>query len=146
MNNSLTKYFSRDSCDIPTLLDIFDDSDFFTRRPLDLFRHVDDVKIDIVDGDDKIELVAITPGFSKENISIKYDKGYLTISGDIKEEKEKEEKRYLYREIGSKKFTRRFHLGESIDKSNIDAHFKDGVLNVTLPKREEEKFKEITIN
>lgn len=143
MNNSLTKHFSRD---FPSLLDVFDDDNFFTRRPLDLFRHMDDVKVDIVDHDDKIEIVAVTPGFDKKNIDIKYDKGYLTINGEIKKDETKEEKKYLYREIGSNSFARKFYLGDSFDKKNIDAHFKDGVLTIILPKKEEEKFRQISIN
>jgi len=145
MNNSLTKYFSRDIPLVPSLFSLFDDGDFFTRRPLELFKHTDDIKVDIVDHDDKVAVTAITPGFSKGNIKIEYDKGYLTVSGDIKKEETKEEKKYLYREIGSNSFARRFYLGDSFDKANIDASFKDGILTITLPKKEEEKFKEIEI-
>ena len=142
--NSLTKYFSRDIPLAPSLFSIFDEGDFFG-RPMGTLRNFDNVKVDIVDHDDKVEVVVITPGFSKENIKIEYDKGYLTVSGDIKKEETKEEKKYLYREIGSNSFARRFYLGDSFDKANIDASFKDGILTITLPKKEEEKFKEIEI-
>jgi len=136
--DSLIKYFSRD---IPSL---FDDSDFFfNRRSLGFFDG-DNVKVDVVEKDDQLEVVAVTPGFDKKDIKIEYEKGYLTVSGEVKEEKE-EKKKYLYREIGSKTFARRFYLGDSFDKQNIDANFKNGVLTITLPKKEEEKLKEIEI-
>jgi HSP20 family protein len=145
---SLTNYFSRDLPqirDIPTLLSIFDDSDnFFNRRSLGFLSDFDNVKVDVVENAENVEVTAVTPGFDKKDIKIEYDKGYLTVSGEVKEEKE--EKKYLYREIGSKKFTRKFQLGDTFDKENIDASFKNGVLVITLPKKEEEKFKEIQIN
>ena len=146
--NGLTNYFSRDLPairDIPTLLSIFDDSDnFFNRRSLGFLSDFDNVKVDVVENADNVEVTAVTSGFGKKDIKIEYDKGYLTVSGDIKEKDE--EKKYLYREIYNKKFARKFYLGETIDKGNIDAHFKAGIITVTLPKKEEEKLKEIQIN
>ena len=98
-----------------------------------LFRsNVDDAQVDIVEHDKDVEVIAEIPGFKKEDIEIKYEKGYLTISGEIKKDTEKKTAKYLHREIGSRSFARRFYLGDSFDSDKIDATFKDGILNVIL--------------
>ena len=91
--NSLTNYFSRDLPairDIPTLLSIFDDSDnFFNRRSLGFLSDFDNVKVDVVENADNVEVTAVTPGFGKKDIKIEYDKGYL-------KSKKKKRKRNTY--------------------------------------------------
>ena len=129
----------RFSQDIPSVLDIFDDDSFFSCR------RFDDVKVDILEHDDKVEVVAMTPGFDKNNINVKYEKGSLIISGKIKKDDDNKNKKYLYRETTNKLFSRSFYLGDLFDKTNIDAHFKNGILTIILPKKEEEKFKQINI-
>jgi HSP20 family protein len=138
----LTKY----SRDIPSL---FDRNDFLPSLFNSLFdespRLVDTTKIDVIEHDEKLEVLAEVPGYSKEDIKVEYEKGYLSITGEVKREKESD-KKYLHKEIGSRSFARRFYLGTSIDKANISATFKDGILKIDLPKNEEEKFKQIEIN
>jgi len=128
----------------------FDGDDFFSNVVRDwlarpLFGAEDSAKIDILEHDDKIEVQAEVPGFKKEDIEVKYEGGWLTISGEVKKESKGNETKYLHREIGSRSFTRRFYLGDSFVTDKIDAEFKDGVLNVTLPKSEREKFRRIDV-
>jgi HSP20 family protein len=106
----------------------------------------DSVKVDIKELDDKLEVIASVPGFTKDNIGVKYEKGWLTISGEVKNEKEKKEEKYLYKEIGNSSFVRRFYLGDSIDAEKISAKFENGILNITLLKGEKEKFHKIEIS
>ena len=129
--------------DLPSLFndDLFES---FFDRPLLSVR--DSAKVDIKEYDDKLEVVADVPGFKKDDINIKLEKGYLTISGEVKEEKEDNGAKYLHKEIGSRSFQRSFYLGDTIDIQNIDAHYKDGLLSIVLPKSEKEKYKEIKIN
>jgi HSP20 family protein len=120
---------------------LFDD--FF--KPSTIFKSHDIAKVDIKENDDSLEVIADVPGFSKEEIDIKYEKGWLTLRGEKKIEKEDNDAKYLHKEIGSRSFTRRFYLGDSIETDKIDATFKNGLLTIELPKSEKEKFKQIEI-
>ena len=130
--------------DIPDLFStIFDGLELFDERS---HRTVDSAKVDVKEYDDKVEVVADVPGFKKDNINVKFEKGSLILTGELKEEKLDESVTYLHREIGNRSFERRFYFGDKVDPKNIDAHYKDGLLSIVLPKSDTEKYKEITIN
>lgn len=130
----------------PSLPSMFNDwtifDDFFNSNSL---TH-DTGKFDVKEFDDKIEIIGDIPGFNKDNIDIKCEKGYLTISGEVKKEKEEKDVKYLVKEIGSRSFYRKFYIGDSIDTEKINAQFKDGVLSIDLPKSEKERFRKIQIS
>jgi HSP20 family protein len=80
-------------------------------------------------------LSAELPGVKKEDISLSYDSGYLTIqasTGDNKEEKDSDGK-YIRRERRSGSMSRSFYI-DNIDEGQVKAEFKDGILNIRLPK------------
>jgi HSP20 family protein len=82
-----------------------------------------------------IELAA--PGMRKEDFEINLDNNILTISSEHKEEKGTEEKQYSRKEFSFQSFRRSFSIDEDrIDSDKIDAHYKDGILLVTIPKKE----------
>lgn len=87
------------------------------------------------DKDFTIELAA--PGMKKENFSIDLDKDIINITAKIEEKEEKNEKNYNRMEFNYQEFCRSFTLPETIDRENIKAEYKDGILNVVLPKKEE---------
>ena len=93
-------------------------------------------RTDIKDADDKFVLEAELPGFDKEDISLDVKDGILTISAQHKEEKEdKDEKgQYIRRERRSGSFARSFDVS-GIDESGISAAYRNGILEVTLPKQ-----------
>ncbi len=103
-----------------------------------------DVKIDIKDYDDKFEVVAETFGYEKDDIKIKYEKGVLSLCGEVKKDKD-EKVKFLHKEIKPRQFCRRFELEEVVDVDGIEAELVDGILTVTLPKSEKLKPREITI-
>lgn len=76
------------------------------------------------------------PGVKKEDISVKIENNVLTLKGERKSKKEVKEKDYYKKESSFGSFTRSFTLPENIDVENIHAENKDGVLEVTLPKKE----------
>lgn len=83
-----------------------------------------------------LELVA--PGLKKENFNIEIDKDLLTISSEIKTENiEEQEGKFTRREFRSASFKRSFKLPENVKAENINASYQDGILTVTLPKKEE---------
>lgn len=79
------------------------------------------------------------PGLNKEDIHLDYHNGILTISGEKNEEKEEKNKdKYLRREFCSYSFQRSFELPEDrYDVANAQATYKDGILEITLPKKEQ---------
>lgn len=101
------------------------------------------MKCDIYEKDGVYHIEMDIPGFDKKNIKVECDKGYLTITAQ-KEEKEEEhkDKNYIRRERRYGTYKREFYLGE-LDSEKINAEFKDGVLTVTVPKKEEVETKTV---
>lgn len=79
------------------------------------------------------------PGVKKEDISVKVENNVLTLKGERKSKEEIKEKNYYKMESSFGSFTRSFTLPDNIDAENIHAENKDGVLEITLPKKEQKK-------
>ena len=73
----------------------------------------------------------------EKNIEVKVANGNLTIKGEKQEEKEEKKKDYYLQERKFGSFERSFSIPEGVDTDKIEAAFKNGVLNVTLPKKPE---------
>jgi HSP20 family protein len=89
------------------------------------------------------------PGMDKKDLKIDINEDVLTISSEKKSENEEENDGYKRREFSYSSFCRSFYIPDNADKEKIEASYKDGVLNITLPKQEEDKTKitrEITIS
>lgn len=101
--------------------------------------------VDISEDDHNITLQAEIPGVKQEDLNITLENNVLTISGErkFKEEEKKENFHRIERRYG--KFTRSFTLPASVDPENVNAVFENGLLKITLAKREEFKPKQITI-
>jgi HSP20 family protein len=82
------------------------------------------------------------PGMNKKDLRIEVKDDVLTISSEHKEENEEDLGGYKRREFSYNSFCRSFYLPEDVNGDNIHAEYKDGVLNVEIPKLEEEKKKE----
>lgn len=101
------------------------------------------MKCDIYELDGAYNLELDMPGFTKNDISIEYNKGTLTINAEKKEERdEKDNKKYIRRERFYGKLSRSFYLGD-IEEEAIKAEFKDGTLRVIAPKKEENISKKV---
>ena len=96
-------------------------------------------KVNIKESDDSFEVQMAVPGFKKDSFNISVENEELLISADIKEEKEEKSEAFTRREFGYASFRRSFILPETIDGDKIKANYEDGILNVTLPKKEEAK-------
>ena len=101
------------------------------------------IRMDAFEEKDKFEIVAELPGMNKNDISIKVDSDVLTISGEKK--KSEREGREVWSERFHGEFTRSFRLPDSIDKSGVSADYKDGLLIISLPKKEELKPRNIEV-
>ena len=77
------------------------------------------------------------PGFKKEDVQINLNKGYLTISAVKKEEKKEEEAGiYLRQERYAGSMRRTFYVGDHMTPNDVQAKYEDGVLTLTLPRKE----------
>lgn len=85
------------------------------------------------------------PGLSKEEINVEVKNGVLTISGEKKHEKKEEKKGYFYSERGYGRFERSFNLGENVSEGNVEAAYRNGVLEIRLKKIKEKEPKQITV-
>lgn len=103
--------------------------------------------VDIQEDKEKYTVHAELPGVRKEDVKIDLDDGVLTLRGERKMETKEEDKNHRYtrveRQYGS--FVRRFPLPKDVDQANIKATFKDGILEVKLPRSEKSKGAEILI-
>lgn len=81
------------------------------------------------------------PGINKKDIKIDLNEDLLTISHEVRNESEKNSNDYKRREFSCSSFCRSFQVPENVNRDKIEASYRDGILNITLPKFEEEKHK-----
>ena len=97
--------------------------------------------INILEGKDSYRIEVASPGMKKEDFRIDLENDLLTISSEQKNEKEENNENYMRREFNYCGFKRSFILPESTDVEKIEANHNNGILTVTIPKREESKIK-----
>jgi len=102
-------------------------------------------KVDIYETENSYVLNAELPGLKKEDIKIDLNDNTLTLKGEKKFEEKVEKENYVRVECSYGSFTRSFVLSDNVNAENITASYNDGVLKVTLPKKEEAKPKEIKV-
>lgn len=101
--------------------------------------------VDVYENEDSYVLKADLPGVSKEDIKIDINNNALTLKGEKKFEEKAEKDNYVRIERSYGSFSRTFALSDKVDTENIKAAYKDGVLEVTLPKKAEAKPREIKV-
>ena len=101
-------------------------------------------KVNVYEYDDKIGIVAEIPGLDKKNVTVDVEEDVLIISGD-KHGFDSDGGKCITRELKQSAFKRSFNLGEYLDGKNISAKFKDGMLSISIPKKEPEQPKKHSI-
>ena len=102
--------------------------------------------VDIYEKDDHFMIKAELPGVDKNDIKIDLKDRLLTLSGERTYDNEVNEENYYRRERTYGKFQRAFTLPADVDSDKIKAEYKDGVLQIEVPKPEEKKAKRVTIH
>lgn len=102
--------------------------------------------VDIFDTDNAIVIKAELPGIKKDDVSIDVKGNVLIIKGERFFDKETKEENYYRKERSFGKFQRSFTLPDAVNPEAIKANFKNGVLEIEVPKPEEKKPKQISIN
>ena len=101
--------------------------------------------VDIHEDDNHLYVDAELPGFKKEDVDITLEDGVLSIAAEREVKADDDEKTRHLSERRFTKFSRRFTLPIAVDETNVSASLKDGVLHLTLPKREEVKARRIEL-
>lgn len=102
-------------------------------------------EVDVIEEKDHFLVKADLPGIKKDELDIKVEGKYLTLKGERKEEKEIKEKNYYASERFFGAFTRMIELPVDVKADEVKAAYEDGVLEITLPKTEAAKAKEIRV-
>jgi HSP20 family protein len=100
---------------------------------------------DIYETDNEVVVKAELPEVKKEDVHVSFENNLLTIRGERKLSEETKKENYHRVERSYGEFTRSFTLPNFVDANKINAEFKDGVLRVTMAKREEAKPKQVEI-
>lgn len=104
------------------------------------------MKVDVAENNGAYVVAAELPGVRKEDIQISVDGAQVTLTAEIRREKEvSKDERVLHSERAYGKVSRSFTLPQEIDEANAQAKFQDGVLELTLPKKAAAAHKQITI-
>src|ERR1700745_503762 len=90
----------------------------------------------IKEGKSEFKLDMSVPGLKREDFKINVEDGVLTISAEKKEEKKEEDENYTRREFEYNSFNRSFTLPENVAEEKINAKYEDGMLHVSIPKKE----------
>ena len=94
------------------------------------------VKVDVAEKNGAYKVTAELPGVKKEDIQVSVDGPQVTLSAEVKQEKEAtQDERVLHAERVFGKVTRSFTLPQEVDETKAEAKFRDGVLEMTLPKK-----------
>lgn len=88
--------------------------------------------VEISDNGKEIEVTAEVPGLKENDIEVLLEDGVLTLKGEKRSETEDKDRHFSERYYG--RFERRIPLGYEVEKDNVGAHFRNGILTVTLPK------------
>ena len=99
------------------------------------------MKTDVKETDNTYEVDIDLPGFKKDEVTASLNNGYLTISAakGLDKDKKDENGKYIRRERYAGSMSRSFYVGEDITESDVHAKFEDGILKLTLPKKESAK-------
>jgi HSP20 family protein len=132
---------------LPSFSRLWDEDDFFNRglMPWGISNFADANStmpaVNIRETDNAYEVQLAAPGMKKEDFKIELENNILTISSERTEERQDDgREKYSRREFSYESFQRSFNLPkEVVDEDKIEAHYKDGMLQLTIPKKEKAK-------
>jgi len=134
---SLVKFSNQ----FPTLFDRFFDNDLFdwSNKNFSL-TNTTLPAVNIMEDDNSYQVEMAAPSLNKDDFKIELNNDVLTISSEKKTENEtKEGQRYTRKEFSYQSFSRSFTLPDSVDSDKIKAKYENGILKITIPKREDAK-------
>lgn len=112
----------------------FDDDNFFEGN----FLNSSAPAVNVKENKDNFEIELAAPGMRKEDFKVDVDNGVLSISSEKEESNEESEENYTRKEFSYSSFKRSFTLPENVNDENIKAKYKEGVLEITVEKKEKD--------
>jgi HSP20 family protein len=104
------------------------------------------MKVDVAEKNGAYTVIAELPGVKKQDIQVTIDGAEVTLAAEVKREKEvSQDERVLHTERSYGKVSRSFTLPQEVDEAKAEAKFRDGVLELTLPKKAAAARKQVTI-
>lgn len=149
--SNITRFnpFSNELARFDPFLDVDDIFNRFMMRPLlsEGMKIEPQIKMDVKEADGKYMVNAEIPGVSKDDIHVTVEGNRVSISAEVKQEKEtKEGERVIRCERSYGMASRSFTLADEVDQSKVQAKYNNGVLELTLPKKPGSTRKEISIS
>ena len=119
-------------------MDSFEKEMFGRKNPLYGKHAKNMMKTDVCETDGTYEVDIDLPGFKKEDISVSFENGYLTVSTNKTFDRDDKDKggRYIRQERYAGSMSRSFYIGKNIPKEDIKAKYEDGVLRLSVPKKD----------
>jgi len=135
------------------LLDLHDEINRIFNRALTRRKDMDTERyeaefipaLDVIENKENFVVRAELPGVEKDAVQVTFSDGQLILKGEKKHEEKKEDENYYYVERAYGRFQRAIDLPSSVDPEKIKATYKNGVLEVVIPKKEEAKPKKIEV-
>ncbi|MBN1678970.1 MAG: Hsp20/alpha crystallin family protein [Anaerolineae bacterium] len=101
--------------------------------------------MDVIENDNELTIRVDLPGMSSDDVAVEVEGDVLTVSGEREQTIEQENEQFHYRERSHGAFKRSLRLPDFVDTAKVDATFKDGVLDITLPKLPETQPRRIKV-
>lgn len=120
--------------------------DFFTKDLFDWAGWSNDTtspSVNIVETNEAFKVEMAAPGMNKEDFHVELDNDTLTIQAEVSTENKEESERFTRREFNYQTFKRSFYLPNTVEADQIHATYKEGILRLEIPKKEEAKRKPI---
>src|SRR5690606_13623052 len=112
-------------------------NDNFFNWPNEMSRVSTLPRVNINETNDEFRVEMAAPGMKKDDFHVELDNDTLTISAEMSRNNEDENSSYTRREFSYESFRRSFHLPNTVEADKIKAQYKDGLLSLVIPKKEE---------
>jgi HSP20 family protein len=136
---NLTRRFNGDLFPRVSLMSDFFDADRFFDSSIPSTLAATLPAVNIRENGNEFSLEVAAPGLKKDDFKINVENGTLTISAEKEEKKEEKDEKFTRREYSFNSFTRSFTLPQTVKSDDIKARYEDGVLKLSVPKKEEVK-------
>ena len=130
----------KDRTFFPSIVDEFFGRDFLPNI-FEFQTGINMPSVNIVEGKNDFRIEVAAPGLQKDDFKINLDNNVLTISSEKEEKQEEKDERYMRREFSYTSFRRSFSLPQTVEADKISANHSNGVLSISIPKKEEAKIK-----
>ena len=140
-DKAMLPVFNTRRSSFPGIVDDFFGKDMISNLFDDYQTGISIPAVNIIEGKDDFRIEVAAPGLDKKDFTIDVKNNLLFISSEKRQENERNDEKIMRREFSYSSFSRSFSLPESVNTDGISAAHKDGVLNITIPKREEAKEK-----